>query len=89
MIRSKWGPSGDVYDHPPDVKPYLQKDGPDADKGDYNIYERDPNNLDKEDQEELKKRQDAYDKIEDKSGIYAHGMAARLCQFKNRLKKKK
>jgi hypothetical protein len=85
-IRSKWGPQGDVWDHPVDVKPYLKQDG--SNEGDYETYNRNLDNLDKADRDEVDKLQKDYDKISDKSSREAHDAAAKLCQLKNRLKKK-
>ena len=76
-VRSKATISNFVYDHPPDVEPYG---------GNYELYERNPQNLDPATQQEIADLQKAYDAIADKSSREAHDAAARLCQKKNALR---
>ena len=78
-IRSKWGPTGDVFDHPPDVQPYGDS---------FTTYERDPATLDQATQVELDDLRKDYDKIADKSSLDARNAAAKLCQKRNALRRK-
>jgi len=75
LVRSKTATSIYVYDHPPNHQAYGS---------DNNIYRRtSTDKLPAEQKKKIKKLQDAYNKIENKSSTEARNAAAKLCQEKN------